>query len=896
MADEDDIVSQVTIEGVDQVDAEFNKMGESGAKNFAKVGEAAAAAAVPMGAVEAAARRAGVSVEEMNRRIAGNADSLKAGAAGASEFSQRLDQFEAGAQGAGKAALGMDINFTQLSGTLRALNRALHIPGLGALSGQLRVLGRIGAAAVPLLLIAGLEQLASSAAHAVSAMADLALKVGQTSAEFQTVGQFGAGAGVSIEKMGEAVTGVNALFKESAEKAEKNAEKILQLKETMRQLEQQATHLMRSLRDLELAGVKAFEKQTESATKFSRDSRSLDAELAKLEKDKNKVANTNFKTEEQRQEALQALEERELALSEKLLDQADQRRKELRDQRVEEEKRANALSDLLDQEEQNRKKQQETRKALSDAASEAARTGNAIERLGVSALDSNGKVRKFNEEGLKDLADAFQRVPDGAEKTKLASELVAAGLDRALLPALRRGREGVDEFIAEGKKIAPGFTDAQEAIGDKFVESANKFTLALKNLKDQAGIEIAPGFTKFFDDMRTRVTNAIPFVQELSKAFGFLIGLTGKLSLQPSPIIAAIQLIKAAVGELNLGWATIPKIAKFWFDLLKSIVSGVWEFIKDAFASGLAFIKSIKVGDVLAFVWDLVKQGVSALWDFIKQKFNDGITFLKSISVGDVLSSLWDLIKQGANALWDFLVQKFKEGVTALQNLLPEDPLAAAWELIKQGASAAWDFIVQKFQEGAAAAWKFFTDKADEAITWFGQKIDEGIGKLKDLWTWVKQVASSFASLFGASDKAAASAATPALARGGQVRGKGTSTSDSILAFLSNDEFVVRAAAVKKYGAGLLHAINTMQLPKNGFSLGGLASGADVRSTSRAIIPRFATGGIVTAPRGGRPLVLKIGDENFNLRTRDDETAEQITRYAIRRQVRSSGRKPSAWG
>jgi hypothetical protein len=85
-------------------------------------------------------------------------------------------------------------------------------------------------------------------------------------------------------------------------------------------------------------------------------------------------------------------------------------------------------------------------------------------------------------------------------------------------------------------------------------------------------------------------------------------------------------------------------------------------------------------------------------------------------------------------------------------------------------------------------------------------------------------------------------------------------------------------------------------LPKNGFSLGGLASGADVRSTSRAIIPRFATGGIVTAPRGGRPLVLKIGDENFNLRTRDDETAEQITRYAIRRQVRSSGRKPSAWG
>ncbi|NUP37003.1 MAG: hypothetical protein HOY76_08290 [Streptomyces sp.] len=48
---------------------------------------------------------------------------------------------------------------------------------------------------------------------------------------------------------------------------------------------------------------------------------------------------------------------------------------------------------------------------------------------------------------------------------------------------------------------------------------------------------------------------------------------------------------------------------------------------------------------------------------------------------------------------------------------------------------------------------------------------------------------------------------------GGQVRGPGTGTSDSILARLSNGEFVVRAAVVRRVGAGWLKALNDGTLP-----------------------------------------------------------------------------------
>lgn len=50
-------------------------------------------------------------------------------------------------------------------------------------------------------------------------------------------------------------------------------------------------------------------------------------------------------------------------------------------------------------------------------------------------------------------------------------------------------------------------------------------------------------------------------------------------------------------------------------------------------------------------------------------------------------------------------------------------------------------------------------------------------------------------------------------ATGGLIKGPGTGTSDSILSRLSNGEFVVRAAAVQKFGVSNLEAINSMRLP-----------------------------------------------------------------------------------
>lgn len=70
----------------------------------------------------------------------------------------------------------------------------------------------------------------------------------------------------------------------------------------------------------------------------------------------------------------------------------------------------------------------------------------------------------------------------------------------------------------------------------------------------------------------------------------------------------------------------------------------------------------------------------------------------------------------------------------------------------------------------------------------------------------------------------------PGVAMGGLIRGPGTSISDSILARLSNGEYVIKAAAVSHYGPALLSQLNAMRLPK--FAEGGLVARSAINNLS----------------------------------------------------------------
>src|SRR6185436_552385 len=97
--------------------------------------------------------------------------------------------------------------------------------------------------------------------------------------------------------------------------------------------------------------------------------------------------------------------------------------------------------------------------------------------------------------------------------------------------------------------------------------------------------------------------------------------------------------------------------------------------------------------------------------------------------------------------------------------------------------------------------------------------------KIKDFALAVWNAITGAAKEAAQAQNQAAQAGAAGFARGGPIIGPGTSTSDSVPIWASAGEFMVRAAAVRRYGLGLFHALNAMRLPPDvfrGFSQGGL--------------------------------------------------------------------------
>ena len=106
-------------------------------------------------------------------------------------------------------------------------------------------------------------------------------------------------------------------------------------------------------------------------------------------------------------------------------------------------------------------------------------------------------------------------------------------------------------------------------------------------------------------------------------------------------------------------------------------------------------------------------------------------------------------------------------------------------------------------------------------------------------------------------------------ASGGYVSGPGSATSDSIPANLSNGEYVVRAAAVGKYGVGFFDSLNQMRTPQY-YSGGevGRSSGVTMVSLSpedRAILRNMGGSGDVVLYANNEAIARSANEGNRNI-------------------------------
>jgi hypothetical protein len=566
---------------------------------------------------------------------------------------------------------------------------------------------------------------------------------------------------------------------------------------------------------------------------------------------------------------------------------------------------------------------------LTAAADGTGKEADLFRDLGVAVKDANGDIRPL--EGiLLDIANVFNKMPDGVRKTALAVELFGrSGL--SFIPTLNEGRDAVRGLGDDAERLGFVLSDQQTADADRFGDSLNQLNRTITGLRTSIGLLFAVPFAEFFDSLTVIVDQNRDTLLNFGKAFAdsviplfqdFLALMSGNESAVANKGLLAIR---DTIVNLASAFNTLHTIVSVIFDILVATVQPILDVFNAIFGTNIRADVAFFVAVLAQFlgVFRLIGAAVKgsfAIFNGLKLIFGTVTAQIAAFTAAgflmagtlrtavdavisafaDLLAPIGELINGVVEATRAVLVffgfiSDAAPGAVGDVNAVNSAIARTKGELAAVEGSVAdekftsiaegSDKVATSLDEAGAASGSFFPGFQDD--------VEETDVLVKKATSTIEQYAAAIASLSSSSGGAPSeSGEVPALAGGGRVRGAGTGTSDSILARLSNGEFVVRAAAVRRYGTRFLAAINSGRLPK--FAFGGIVSGLTGVGSP---MPAFAGGGAVSMDAAGaisgRPINLTMpSGETFEM-VADEVVAQKIVRFATNRSVRRGGKTPS---
>lgn len=545
-------------------------------------------------------------------------------------------------------------------------------------------------------------------------------------------------------------------------------------------------------------------------------------------------------------------------------------------------------------------------KSIRDASQGAAKQSDAFASLGISVTDAAGKLKSADVVMLE-IATAFESMPDGAAKTAIAMDLIGKS-GAKMIPLLNGGADGIKDLTDQAQRLGLVFTDETAARFEEFNDQLS----AIGSASDGVGITLASEllptlsavaavFLEFAEDGENAKGMAEGFAVILKGLVvaGIAVAATFKNIGRTIGGLAA-----AAVSAATLDFKMAGEImADVEAENLKTTanaeaaMSKIWE---GAYDPRVAEAKAAK--DKLVQIADQERDAMKVRNDaLIKQQEDLTEATKKELDARiqaekDALTELDDIAKKREEA------EKFYKEAKDSLNKEEAKPNTFREAFIKKGeaniALGAGD--TEKAIEAAREAAKILQATADagESTYGFAGMIDsleaienaaldieqaqvqsnldairlslvdlqaqaDALEQVKvtpvmdeeasaALIAQMQALAAEIGATMTITPTLLAPAAVPVdgYATGGMVRGRGTGTSDSIPAMLSNGEYVIRAAAVRALGRGYLDRINS-GVPK--FAEGGLVGSAGGSSM-----------GTVNLTLDGRTYQMKAAEQDFS--------------------------------
>lgn len=338
---------------------------------------------------------------------------------------------------------------------------------------------------------------------------------------------------------------------------------------------------------------------------------------------------------------------------------------------------------------------------------DAVKEGNAtattnFNQLGVAVQNADGSLRS-QEDVLKETVAAFQNMEDGADKTRLATELFGKQ-GQSLMPLLNGTAGSVDELMQK-------CNDLGMVVSDEAVDAGVKFSDTLDSLKRSAqgvfntfaSTGILTTFTKGMENMTDSVSDLLSAYKE-----GGLEGLNEEIPIvisnlfnsaseflaenAPTLITATTTVLTSIIQSLaqsapSLINSILPSLLTGFFGLINALVSTiptlVPELVQGAITLFLGLIDGLNdvIKQLMPMLPSLIKQITDTLIENLPAIIEGGFQLLTGLITGltkctpdliDAIIALIPVITDSLTKNLPALVKAGMELIVALAKGLPD--------------------------------------------------------------------------------------------------------------------------------------------------------------------------------------------------------------------------------
>jgi len=278
---------------------------------------------------------------------------------------------------------------------------------------------------------------------------------------------------------------------------------------------------------------------------------------------------------------------------------------------------------------------------IGEAIAKGGEAAEVFKKLKIEVKNADGTTRDASAV-MADLADAIEKIPDGAERARVASELLGRHMGAQLIPLLSKGKaafEEADKAMRElGGPTSKEFLDSAKAIE----EAQHRMDVGWGNIKQAIAIQLFPIFNTLVDWF-TKASKVILAATKDTNTLAYAVIFLGGIAMAKA--ISSVFALARAFGILkaeSLGAAVGEALAAWPIVLMGAAILSVFLLFEDFFTL-LTGGKSI-IGDLIdSFA------GIGASKQFVYElqlAWEDVIDAMQTLGrwVGDLASIFVDVL------------------------------------------------------------------------------------------------------------------------------------------------------------------------------------------------------------------------------------------------------------